>query len=121
LKKKTTEFLAKSTQKIQDLLANLNKDLPEEEKEKIIKAIDSIKEEMKIYAQEKKPGKQSKGKTEMQSPAQAKEEPAIQPSPKRKKYEVYLEGIDAQLQTYGAIIPKLKVFNTYILIEYLQH
>lgn len=112
--------MAKSTQRIQDLLILLkNKDLKEEDKEKINKTIDSIKDEMKTHGQEKKPGKQSKEKIEMKSPAQAKEEQLNQPSPKKKKFEVFLEGIDAQYQTYGTIIPKLKVGNFNLIYSHV--
>ena len=88
------EFMEKSTQQIQELLAKLSQCKTEQEKIQINNTIDLIKKEMENYSKWKK----------LAPPA-----PHNKPNYPNKKYEAGLEEITKELQNYTALIAKLKV------------
>ena len=109
-----------STQKIQELLGKLTNETSEEVKAQINKSIDLIKQEMKNYSLDKKPGKLSEGKEQEAPPPPPKKEKIISQTHFNKKYELCLEDIAEELQNYGALISKLKVFSTIKTVRALR-
>ena len=97
------EFMEKSTQQIQELLAKLSQCKTEQEKIQINNTIDLIKKEMENYSKQKKLAPPKKEKI-IAPPV-----PHNKPNYPNKKYEAGLEEITKELQNYIALIAKLKV------------
>ena len=121
------DFIAASTQKIQKLLALTNKkETTEQMKKDIYKTIDEIQHVMASYRKEKRPDPSNKGKGKdkdkgtVPQPETPKRPLSGPQTPKRKKYELYLEDILPQYQTYDLLLPKLKAFSFVHLLPRLS-